>query len=141
MTFPTEAELFKRRCALAMIDVAQVDREAMAVALIAQGYSVSRARQLVLDLADDDGALQMLARHRIDSINATLRDSDWFAGNVDADGNDLVTMTSDVFRQTVASAFSAGCYAVHFNHEEDRDPDFSEAASDYANSIDQIATA
>lgn len=38
----------------------------------------------------------------------------------------------DNIRQAIANAFDDGCRAVHENYQEDRDPDFTEAASDYA---------
>lgn len=62
--------------------------------------------------------------------------SDWFAGDVDSDGNELVTLPRDELQRQIASAFEAGCHAVHANYQEDRDPSFSEAASDYARGLD-----
>ncbi|QEH81153.1 hypothetical protein EIK56_24945 [Sphingomonas sp. C8-2] len=50
------------------------------------------------------------------------------------------TLTDEVQR-LIAIAYAAGCQAVHDNYQEDRDPDFSEAASDYARSIDLAALA
>nr|WP_047169426.1 hypothetical protein [Sphingomonas sp. Y57] len=50
------------------------------------------------------------------------------------------TLTDEVQR-LIAIAYAAGCQAVHDNYQEDRDPDFSEAASDYARSIDHAALA
>lgn len=38
-------------------------------------------------------------------------------------------------RSLVIAAFEAGCLAVHQNYHEDRDPDFTEAAIDYANHV------
>jgi hypothetical protein len=40
-------------------------------------------------------------------------------------------MDSDALREALADAYEAGCRAVHENYQEDNDPDFSEAASDY----------
>ena len=48
------------------VEVTQPDREQMAVALFFQGYAAGRACQIAfVELEDNDGALQMLARHRI----------------------------------------------------------------------------
>ncbi len=43
-------------------------------------------------------------------------------------------------RGMVIAAFEAGCQAVHDNYQEDRDPDFTEAAHDYANSLPALNT-
>lgn len=48
---------------------------------------------------------------------------------------------TDEVQRLIAIAYAAGCQAVHDNYQEDRDPDFSEAASDYARSIDLAALA
>ncbi len=61
--------------------------------------------------------------------------SDWFAGDVDCDGEPLVTIREADLAEMVAIAFEAGCRAVHENYQEDRDPDFTEAAYDYARSV------
>lgn len=50
--------------------VEQVDRHAMALALFFQGYSAGQACQKAfVELEDTDGALQMLARHRLAAPN------------------------------------------------------------------------
>lgn len=49
-----------------LAEVTQSDRDAMAVALVFQGYTCGRAAHMAfVELEDNDGALQMLARHRI----------------------------------------------------------------------------
>lgn len=48
--------------------VEQCDRHAMALALFFQGYSAGQAcHKAFVELEDNDGALQMLARHRLAS--------------------------------------------------------------------------
>jgi len=42
----------------------------------------------------------------------------------------------DAVHDAMKAAFIAGCEAAHENYQEDRDPDFSEAASDYAANAD-----
>lgn len=40
----------------------------------------------------------------------------------------------------IANAYEAGCQDVHDNYQPDRDPDFSEAARDYAKNVELPAT-
>jgi hypothetical protein len=53
--------------------ITAADREALAVAIVVRGYDVPRAHRMLFDptdpeyVPDNDGALQMLARHRIDA--------------------------------------------------------------------------
>lgn len=49
----------------AMVPVTLLDRVEFERALVLQGYEPERAAQLAHGLAATDGALQMLARHRI----------------------------------------------------------------------------
>lgn len=58
------------RCAgMKHVPVTQADREQMAIGLFLQGYSAGRAGHLAfVELDDGDGALQMLARHRIAAL-------------------------------------------------------------------------
>ena len=103
------------------------------------GPDLNRVSKRTPHLYDsEDEAIRALDDLQINAILASLKgegESDWFAGDVDADGNDLVTLTGDDLRQMIASAFSSGCYAVHFNYQEDRDPDFTEAGIDYADGV------
>lgn len=65
----TPSQLFAEAQAIVSADrpaVEQCDRHAMALALFFQGYDAGRACQIAfVELEDNDGALQMLARHRI----------------------------------------------------------------------------
>lgn len=51
------------------VEVLARDRTEMARALVLQGYSPERAFDLAVNLPPNDGALQMLARHRINAGN------------------------------------------------------------------------
>lgn len=44
-------------------------------------------------------------------------------------------VAAETMKMIVAEAFAAGCMAVHENYQPDRDPDFTEAANDYAQSV------
>ena len=48
-----------------MVRVESVDRIEFEWALVLQGYPPHRAGQLAYELPNNDGALQMLARHRL----------------------------------------------------------------------------
>lgn len=49
-----------------MVPIIPEDREEFGRALILQGYAAARAAQMAaVEILDNDGALQMLARHRI----------------------------------------------------------------------------
>lgn len=49
-----------------MVKIEEADRDEFAVALVLQGYDTSRAHRMAYEeLEDNDGALQMLARHRL----------------------------------------------------------------------------
>lgn len=45
----------------------------------------------------------------------------------------------DVYRDALAKAYEQGCHDVHNNYREDRNPEFSEAAYDYADSVLSVA--
>jgi hypothetical protein len=45
-------------------------------------------------------------------------------------------MSEDEMNDAIAKAYIAGATDVHNNYQEDRDPDFAEAAHDYVASID-----
>lgn len=49
----------------AMVEVESIDRVEFEWALTLQGYAPDRAWQLAYELPANDGALQMLARHRL----------------------------------------------------------------------------
>ncbi|MCG7349233.1 hypothetical protein [Sphingomonas sp. ACRSK] len=53
---------------LGRVEVTYADRVEFGRALILQGYSSARAAEMANDLEDNDGALQMLARHRLDAM-------------------------------------------------------------------------
>lgn len=57
-----------------MAEVVQADRREFGRALIHQGYTPDRAAELATDLPYSDGALQMLARHRIAAAAGRLLD-------------------------------------------------------------------
>jgi hypothetical protein len=61
----TPQQLFDRAERTAMVPVTPEDRTELGVALILQGYAPSRAANMVKQMEPNDGALQMLARHRI----------------------------------------------------------------------------
>ena len=51
------------------IPIEQVDRDEFAVALVIQGFAPGRAHRMAFEeIEDNDGALQMLARHRIATV-------------------------------------------------------------------------
>lgn len=59
-------EIVKRAEACRVLPVEQVDRDEFAVALFLQGYGPRRAHEIAyVELLDNDGALQMLVRHRV----------------------------------------------------------------------------
>jgi len=59
-------EAANRVIATGMVPVTQDDRDQMAIALFIQGYPSGRAAHMAyVELGDNDGALQMLARHRL----------------------------------------------------------------------------
>lgn len=60
------------RGATKFVEVLARDRTEMARALVLQGYTPERAFDLAVDLPDNDGALQMLARHRINAGNGPM---------------------------------------------------------------------
>ncbi|WP_062732622.1 hypothetical protein [Sphingobium abikonense] len=64
----TQFELLEFASAARPVPVLQADRDEFCRALMLQGYSPRRALDLAQSLDDNDGALQMLARHR---VNAT----------------------------------------------------------------------
>lgn len=75
--------------ARASFAVTVADREQMAVALALQGFAIDRAHAMCFDVHDrgylrnNDGALQMLARHRSAAEQATrsaIRDAQALAG-------------------------------------------------------------
>jgi len=59
-----------RVAASPMLDIREDDRKALAVGITIRGYAADRARRMLFDpsdpeyVPDNDGALQMLARHR-----------------------------------------------------------------------------
>jgi hypothetical protein len=55
-----------------MVPIERCDREEFARALVLQGYSPTRAEKMMHELPDNDGALQMLARHRIAAMSGRL---------------------------------------------------------------------
>ncbi|KQX19373.1 MULTISPECIES: hypothetical protein [unclassified Sphingomonas] len=61
---PSSSDLYLRARATEMVEIEQIDREEFGRALILQGYSAIRAAEMARELPDNDGALQMLARHR-----------------------------------------------------------------------------
>lgn len=64
------AQIIDRCSGMKHVPVTLEDREQMAIGLFLQGYSAGRAGHLAfVELGDDDGALQMLARHRIAAEN------------------------------------------------------------------------
>lgn len=69
------AQLVARAGALAPhVTIEQADREAMAFGLYFQGYPAGRACQIAfVELEDNDGALQMLARHRLAALSRERR--------------------------------------------------------------------
>ena len=60
----TVNDIENRAASAPMLPIVEGDRAAFAVALKLQGYSAERAQQIAYELADNDGVLQMLARHR-----------------------------------------------------------------------------
>ena len=52
------------RCAR-MVPITLDDRVEFGRALVLQGYSPARAVELATTIEDNDGAIQMLARHRV----------------------------------------------------------------------------
>lgn len=67
----SDREMMTRRDG--MVPITEADRDEFAVALLLQGYSLARAHRMAFDEIDDnDGALQMLARHRIAHTPASL---------------------------------------------------------------------
>lgn len=87
----TVAQLLARTEATRMVEIVPEDRREFARALVLQGYDAPRAHRMAyVDLMDNDGALQMLARHRrgyashavsalIDAARATsaIRPTNW----------------------------------------------------------------
>lgn len=64
----TPAQLFTLCDEISHVEVTDADRKQMAVGLFLQGYTAGRACHIAfVELDDGDGALQMLARHRIAS--------------------------------------------------------------------------
>jgi len=65
----TGDQLRERAAGTAMVEIAPADRREFARALVLQGYDIARAHRMVYGdcgaVQDDDGALQMLARHRL----------------------------------------------------------------------------
>ncbi|PXA99935.1 hypothetical protein DMC47_00770 [Nostoc sp. 3335mG] len=54
---------------IAMVEVIDADRAEFERALITHGFHPETARELAFDQPEDDGALQMLARHRIATLS------------------------------------------------------------------------
>lgn len=62
----TAGQLAELAAQIQHVPVSLADRRQMAIGLFLQGYTAGRAAHLAyVDLGDDDGALQMLARHRL----------------------------------------------------------------------------
>ncbi len=62
----TAGDLIELARAARMVPITAEDREEFGRALILQGYSAARAARMAGgEILDNDGALQMLARHRI----------------------------------------------------------------------------
>lgn len=62
----TAGDLLELARAARMVPITAEDREEFGLALILQGYSAEHAARMAGgEILDNDGALQMLARHRI----------------------------------------------------------------------------
>lgn len=72
----TQFELLEFASATRPVPVLQVDRDEFCRALMLQGYSPRRALDLAQSLEDTDGALQMLARHRVNFCGPAAADPD-----------------------------------------------------------------
>lgn len=67
----TVEEVAERAAATTMVEIIEADREEFAIALVLQGYAPARAHQMAFEtIGLDDGALQMLARHRLARVDA-----------------------------------------------------------------------
>ncbi len=67
-----EGEWFPSPNPFAPVDILPADRDALYGGLISAGHPAAYARHMAYDMADDDGSLQMLARHRLAHISPAL---------------------------------------------------------------------
>lgn len=107
-------------CGIAMVAVTVEDRNELERGLITQGFPPDRAKEIAHEQAANDGALQMLARHRIASALPSPGGVDEVAARMAAaDGLDWHEQCAHEASEGANCCDSGTCVAAHY---EDHDP-------------------